>query len=74
MDTGARIEHIRKIRGETRAELASLLGIHPTTVALWERGKRNPGQGLMKSLLRAFSMSAGQFYSLKLPTEKGGRR
>lgn len=76
MDTGDRIARIRKIRGETRAELASLLGIHPTTVAYWETSKRTPGPELMSSLLRAFGMSAGQFYSLKLPPEspKGGRK
>lgn len=76
MDTARRIKHVREIRGETRAELANLLGIHPTTVACWEGKKRTPGPNMMAAVLRAFGLTAGQFYSLKLPPEppKGGRK
>lgn len=74
--TGERIAHLRKTRGGSRAELAAAIGVHHTSVAYWEKDDVKPSEESMGLILRFFGLTAGQFYSLKLPPEppKGGRK
>lgn len=73
MDTGKRIAHLRSVRGVSRASMSEALGIHQTTAAYWESGRRSPSSRSMASLLRFFGLTAGQFYSIRLPAKNGKR-
>lgn len=54
MDIGDRIRHIRGKR--SRAEFAELLGIHPQTLYMYEKGKRVVDVDLVQQLCRGFNV------------------
>jgi transcriptional regulator with XRE-family HTH domain len=45
--TGAELKAIRRDLGLTQAQVARLLGVHPNTVACWERDVKPIGKPLM---------------------------
>jgi len=63
---------VRQARGNSRAGLAAAIGVHGSTVAYWEKGRSAPSPRSMEALLRFYGLTAGQFYSIKIP-RKGGR-
>ena len=51
------IRELRQARGWTQLELANRLGVTPTTVFNWERGKYEPKASQLRALARAFGVS-----------------
>jgi len=51
---GEKIVYYRHLAGMTQKELARQLGVDPTTLARWERGKRNPSIVFQKKLTIIF--------------------
>lgn len=49
-----RIKQLRKQKGLTQAELAELLNVGLSTVAMWENGKRTPNFKLLNDLSDMF--------------------
>ena len=49
------LESLRKRAGETRALLASYLGVTASTVTKWEYGQRNPSFELIEALALHYS-------------------
>jgi transcriptional regulator with XRE-family HTH domain len=50
----ARLKAARIAAGLTRRQLAAWLGVHPGTVAEWERGEKCPGRDSVDRLRRVF--------------------
>jgi transcriptional regulator with XRE-family HTH domain len=52
---GEQIKVYRKVLGITQKCLAKQLGIDPTTLAKWERGKGRPSKGFLEEVSRLFA-------------------
>ena len=62
-------EYIRKSRIERRlrqSDLASLLGVHNTTVRVWERGKKYPRKEHLEQLIEVLGLSTDIIHELLL--------
>ena len=51
------IRELREAQGWTQLELANKLGVTPTTVYTWERGKFDPRASQLRKLAVAFGVS-----------------
>lgn len=60
MDTTEAFSHVllrfRQEKGLTHEELAERSGLHPTTISLLERGKRQPSLGTIFMLARGLTV------------------
>jgi len=54
---GARIAALRKNIGMSQAELAKALAISPSTVGMYEQGRRQPSVEMLTQLSRVFQVS-----------------
>lgn len=54
---GPRIAALRRQAGMSQAELARILQISPSTVGMYEQGRREPGAELLVAMADAFSVS-----------------
>ena len=54
---GARIAALRRQAGMNQGELAKKLGISPSTVGMYEQGRREPSAEMLVRLAEAFSVS-----------------
>lgn len=50
------IEELRKARGWTQLELANQLGVTPSTIYNWERGRYEPRVSQLRDLARVFGV------------------
>ena len=50
------IQALREERGESRAQLAKVLGVMPNDVAAWEMGRAEPGISRMRALTEHFGV------------------
>lgn len=55
-DLGVTIRTMRKSRDMTQAHLARLLNVAPSTVGMWEAGKREPDLEMIESLADVFNV------------------
>ena len=58
---GMRLREIRERRALTQAELASLLGVSPSLVTQWERGRRALSVVRVAQLAKALRVAPGAF-------------
>lgn len=56
--TGQRIKLLRVEKGMSRKELAELLGVSPSTIGMYEQGRRNPDGNKIVKLCEVFSVSS----------------
>ena len=57
MEFKDRLKELRKSNGYTQNDMATLLEVTTSTVAMWESGKRHPTIETLKSLARLFNVS-----------------
>ena len=50
------IEELRRARGWTQLELANRLGVTPSTIYNWERGRYEPRVSQLRDLARLFGV------------------
>jgi transcriptional regulator with XRE-family HTH domain len=50
------IRELREARGWTQLELATRLGVTPSTVYNWERGRHEPRAGQLREMARLFGV------------------
>ena len=55
---GEKLLAYRKLHGITQKELAKKLGVDPTTLARWERGKSRPMVNSLKAIKQLFKSSS----------------
>ncbi len=58
-----RIKELRISRGYTQAELGAMIGISPSTVGMYEQGRREPDSHIIMELGRIFCVSADYLLS-----------
>ena len=66
---GKRIRSIRRMRGMSRKEVASLVGICPATLVLWESGKRCPSLLSAVTLADVLGITLDDFFSDRVSVE-----
>jgi transcriptional regulator with XRE-family HTH domain len=54
------IQELREARGESRAQLATALGVTPSDVAEWEAGTAEPRISRMRALTKHFGVRDDQ--------------
>ena len=69
---GEKIVISRRLLGLTQKELAHRLGIDPSTLGRWERGKSTPSKKQLKKLNALFALLSSGHSSLLLNPEKAG--
>lgn len=52
------LKELRLKKGITQAELADLLGVSPSTIGMYEQGRREPDSSTVKWLAEYFGVSA----------------
>ena len=57
MTIGSRIAHLRKQQGLTQADLAKRLSVCPSTVGMYEQGRREPSSALLATMAQVFHVS-----------------
>lgn len=65
---GARLKELRDIRGLTQRELAAKLNVSPSTIALYELGKREPDADMLGRLAEFFGVSIDYLLGRDLST------
>lgn len=68
-----RLEELRKKRGMTQHELATLTGVQQNTISQWESGKRNPSIPRLIRLAKIFDCTLDDLCSCAPPTEDAER-
>lgn len=58
-DIGAAIKYYRELHGYTQKELADKLSISPSTIGMYEQGRRTPDIDTLKEMSRIFNVSVG---------------
>lgn len=66
-----RLEELRKDRGMTQKELASLTGVQQNTVSQWETGDRKPSSTVLPRLANALGCTIDELYGLPGPEQTG---
>ena len=59
---------LRERKGITQAELSKLLNISPSTVGMWEQGRREPDYNNLKRLANIFDVSADYLIGNETPS------
>lgn len=62
---GERLRNLRKEHGLTQAELGIKLDLRPSTIGMYEQGRRQPDQATLTKLSRYFSVSLDYLLSDK---------
>ena len=57
-----RIFELRKGRDYTQDQLAELLGVKPSTIAMWESGERTPKREAVEAICDLFNVSVDYLY------------
>jgi transcriptional regulator with XRE-family HTH domain len=60
---GANLRNWRKTRGLSQEALAELAEVHRTEIGLLERGKRDPGFGIITRLAGALEIPPGELFA-----------
>ena len=70
-DEMTRAKQLREARGWSQVDLAYRLGITPSAVYNWERGKHEPSASMLRKLARLFEVSMDD---IELPGDTGGKQ
>ncbi len=62
------IRQLREARGWSQLELANRIGVTPSTVYNWERGRSEPSASTLRQIARTFEVSMD---AIALPSETG---
>ena len=62
---GERIAALRRDTGMSQAELAKKLGVSPSTVGMYEQGRREPDNSTLAKICRMFDASGDYILDLK---------
>ncbi|QEK11653.1 helix-turn-helix transcriptional regulator [Crassaminicella thermophila] len=54
---GSRLKHLRSKKKITQQELAELLNVSPSTIGMYEQGRRDPDTNTIKFLANYFNVS-----------------
>jgi transcriptional regulator with XRE-family HTH domain len=65
--TGRQIAAARELLGMTRADLASVAGVHRNTIITWESGERLPRRETYARVLRALEARGVEFLNGRQP-------
>ena len=63
---GARIAALRRQAGQSQTELARRLGVSPSTVGMYEQGRREPGGAILVALSENFGVSTDYLLTGKI--------
>ena len=63
---GQRIAALRRSRGWSQAQLADLLQISPSTLGMYEQGRREPGGAILVALSENFGVSTDYLLTGKI--------
>ncbi len=67
---GSRIRKLRNAQGWTQGELAEKLEISPSTVGMYEQGRRKPDGEMLVKLCEVFSVSTDSLLGVSEPTRE----
>lgn len=67
---GSRIRILRNSKGLTQGELGKLLGVSPSTVGMYEQGRRQPDGEMLVKLCEVFSVSTDSLLGVLEPTRE----
>lgn len=59
---GEKIKERREAAGLSQAELAAMLGVHGSTISLWENGVTSPKMGNLVKLAEIFGCKPGDLF------------
>lgn len=59
---GEKIKERREAAGLSQAELAAMLGVHNSTISLWENGVTSPKMGNLIKLAELFECKPGDLF------------
>jgi transcriptional regulator with XRE-family HTH domain len=59
---GQALKELREKRGLSQERLADAMNVHRNTIALVERGARNPSLEMIQRLAKALSVKPGKFF------------
>ncbi len=62
--TGDRIKKLRKSHGFTQSQLAQKLGVSPSTIGMYEQGRRNPDSSMLVKIGETFSVTTDSLLGL----------
>lgn len=65
----SRLREKRETAGLTQKDLAEMVGVHPTAIAAWERGERNPKKKNMRRLADALRTSIYELFPSEISTD-----
>lgn len=73
---GTKIRELRRKRNLIQSELGRLLSVHPSTIAMWENGKRQPEREKLVQISKLFNVTmdwllsddAEKSIEIKIPT------
>lgn len=71
---GSRIAQLRKRMGMSQDQLAQILHISPSTVGMYEQGRREPGVDTLVALARILHTSTDYLCTGQLYIEQGCER
>lgn len=69
---GKRIKVFREAKGLTKRELAEMMGVTPTTVYLWETGRRTPPYDRLLAIAEKLEVPRHIFFAEGLDEEQVG--
>ncbi|MDR1254117.1 MAG: helix-turn-helix domain-containing protein [Oscillospiraceae bacterium] len=64
------LREIRKKRNMTQAQLANKLGVCPSTVGMYEQGRREPDNETLKKICYMLSVSVDRILGLRMDEKK----
>lgn len=68
--TGQKIRTLRISKGLTQGALAKLLGVSPSTVGMYEQGRRKPDGNMLIKLCEVFSVTSDSLLGVSEPSHE----
>ena len=68
--TGQKIRALRISKGLTQGALAKLLGVSPSTVGMYEQGRRKPDGNMLIKLCEVFSVTTDSLLGVSEPSRE----
>ena len=68
--TGQKIRTLRISKGLTQGALAKLLGVSPSTVGMYEQGRRKPDGNMLIKLCEVFSVTSDSLLGVGEPSHE----
>ncbi|MQT12409.1 cupin domain-containing protein [Segnochrobactrum spirostomi] len=65
VDVGARLRHVRGLKGLSQRELAKRAGVTNSTISLIESNQMNPSVGALKRILDGIPIGLAEFFAIE---------